>query len=144
MEDRGFDTVRAQFLEHLGRFSEAAQIYLEEGQTIKAIPLLLKDRHSPQSAERASLSLLEGLRNRLPFGSSPRAHAAKTDTVVSALCDMLNSKDLEMAKLRDDVRQEVSYPHLGFCRFAIDRVDPSCACSERLHRTRVMHQSSSD
>lgn len=110
MQDRGLDTSRAKFLEHLGRFSEAAQIYLEEGQPIKAIPLLLKDSHNADATERASLSLLEGLRRRLSFGISPRSQVARSDADLSALRGALNPKDLEMERLSDSVRYEVSCP----------------------------------
>lgn len=108
MEDRGLDTARAKFLEQVGRFTEAAQIYQDEGQTVKAISVLLKDSHKPDAAERASLSLLEGLRRRLSFGSSVRPQVLRSDAVLSALCGMLHSKDL-MGRLGDTIRNEVSH-----------------------------------
>lgn len=109
MDERGLDSARADFLERLGRFEEAAQIYLDEGQTIKAIPLLLKGN----AANRASVSLLEGLRRRLSFGLSPSSQAAKADDDLSALYRMLKSEDLEMTRLNDSVRDEVRKLLLG-------------------------------
>lgn len=107
MDERGLDSARAEFLEQLGRFSEAAQIYLDEGQTIKAIPLLLKDNGNLDATERASVSLLEGLRRRLSFGTSPSSQVARSDDVLTDLCRMLKSEDLEMTRPGDGVRDEV-------------------------------------
>ncbi|KAI0757657.1 hypothetical protein C8Q80DRAFT_1092486 [Daedaleopsis nitida] len=60
MDDYGLDASRATLLERLGRFSEAAECCLQEGERLKAIELLVRD-HSQLSTTRAAECILDGL-----------------------------------------------------------------------------------
>ncbi|TFY54263.1 hypothetical protein EVJ58_g8968 [Rhodofomes roseus] len=107
MSNRGLDIARAMLLEQLGRLSDAAQVHLEEGRTAKAISLLLKDLGSTDAAARASRCLLDGLGRRLSFGVSPASDVSKADAILQDLCGILNSPELEIAKLDDRTRDEL-------------------------------------
>ena len=72
MEDFGFETARASFLEKIGRIHEAADVYFREGQTEEAIGLLLRDKNRPDSLARAVDYLRTSLWNRFPFGIDVR------------------------------------------------------------------------
>ena len=69
MEDYEFNVAGADFLEHSGRFVEAAKLRFAEGQIVRAISLLLRDR-SPSSWIQAESYILEGLWKYFPFGTT--------------------------------------------------------------------------
>ncbi|KAJ7743864.1 hypothetical protein B0H16DRAFT_1889844 [Mycena metata] len=70
LEDRGLDVAHATLLESLGRFSDAAEIHLEEGRTLDAIRLFLRDR-SEQSMYRGVRCILQSLWQRVSFAVLP-------------------------------------------------------------------------
>ncbi|KZT68439.1 hypothetical protein DAEQUDRAFT_671296 [Daedalea quercina L-15889] len=106
MDDRGLDPARAALLEQLGRFSDAAQVHLDEGRTLEAIPLFLRDRQNPHAHERASYCLLDGLRRRLSFGINP-SQVAQLDHVLQELCHILCSQDVVTANLSAAIQDEM-------------------------------------
>lgn len=67
MSDYGFDVARVTLLEQYGRFSDAADIHLQEGRAIDAIRLFLKDTQNSKSIKRAAETVLQGLWNELSF-----------------------------------------------------------------------------
>ena len=72
MEDYGFDIARATLLESSGRLSEAAELHLAEGRSVKAIQLFMQDwdaNHEVQSRQRAEACVLHGLWQHLTFAS---------------------------------------------------------------------------
>ncbi|KAJ6578043.1 hypothetical protein B0H19DRAFT_574136 [Mycena capillaripes] len=80
LEDRGLNVERANFLESLSKFSEAAEVHLEDGRTAMAIQLFLKD----QNTIRASECVIQGLWEKLSFAVVPHTQ----DSVVSHLLDL--------------------------------------------------------
>ncbi|KAL5535095.1 hypothetical protein ACEPAF_3188 [Sanghuangporus sanghuang] len=72
LEDFGLDVARAMVLEKFGRIHEAADLLFTEGQSEKAVRLLLEDTQSHDSLRRAVDYLLTGLWNRYPFGGGVR------------------------------------------------------------------------
>ena len=63
------DVSRAALLEKLGRYHEAADCHLREGDTLEAIRLFILDRHNAESNMRAMSCLLDALWLRLGFGA---------------------------------------------------------------------------
>ncbi|KAJ6577097.1 hypothetical protein B0H10DRAFT_1963249 [Mycena sp. CBHHK59/15] len=71
LEDRGLDVAHATLLESLGRFSDAAELHLEEGRTFEAIKLFLHDQNSEDSMRRGIQCILQGLWQRISFAMMP-------------------------------------------------------------------------
>ncbi|KAJ7479993.1 hypothetical protein B0H11DRAFT_1263344 [Mycena galericulata] len=71
LEERGLDIAHATLLESLGRFSDAAEVHLEEGRTFDAIKLFLQDRDNERSMRRGIECILQGLWQRVSFAVSP-------------------------------------------------------------------------
>lgn len=107
MDDRGLDLARATLLQQLGRFAEAGEVLLNEGRTLQAIHLFLKECRSAATAERASQCLLDGLRQRLSFGISPASPAAQSDRVLLGLTQILNSPEIKAQELSSRMHDEV-------------------------------------
>ncbi|KAJ7843035.1 hypothetical protein B0H13DRAFT_2364932 [Mycena leptocephala] len=88
LEDRGLNLERANFLEWLGKFSDAAEVHLEEGRTLRAIQLFLKD----QNTARASECVLHGFWEKLSFAVVPHTQ----DSLVSHLLDLAAQIDVSL------------------------------------------------
>jgi hypothetical protein len=71
MEQYDFVTAHASFLEGKGRYAGAAELYLQEGRTLYAIELLLKDSTNRISGTKATKVLMEKLWSHLSFGVQP-------------------------------------------------------------------------
>nr|GAT46622.1 predicted protein [Mycena chlorophos] len=84
LEDRGLDDARASLLESLGRYSDAAQVHLEEGRTVEAIKLFLRDLTDDASVRRGIDCVLQGLRDRITFNVVP----SPDDEVVNMLLNL--------------------------------------------------------
>ncbi|KAI0770957.1 hypothetical protein BD413DRAFT_613484 [Trametes elegans] len=69
MDDYGLDSARALFLEQVGRYEDAAELHLSQGNTFEAIRLLTLDKENIQAVQRAMRCLLDGLWRHLPFGT---------------------------------------------------------------------------
>jgi hypothetical protein len=70
-EEYDFDVARAEILENQGRLGEAADLHAEEGRTLKAIDLYLRDESSDECLEKAQTSLLAELWKEFSFGAVP-------------------------------------------------------------------------
>ncbi|KAI0696497.1 hypothetical protein C8T65DRAFT_583394 [Cerioporus squamosus] len=68
MDDFGLDVARATLLERLGKYSEAADLLFEEGNTPEALRLLSLDHQNEQSISRAAEIILAGLWAAMSFG----------------------------------------------------------------------------
>ncbi|KAJ7877510.1 hypothetical protein B0H13DRAFT_2053786, partial [Mycena leptocephala] len=88
LEDRGLNLERANFLEWLRKFSDAAEVHLEEGRTPRAIQLFLKD----QNTARASECVLRGFWEKLSFAVMPHTQ----DSLVSHLLDLAAQIDVSL------------------------------------------------
>ncbi|KAK7064824.1 UvrD-like helicase ATP-binding domain-containing protein [Favolaschia claudopus] len=71
LEERGLDVAHATLLESLGRYSDAAEVHLEEGRTLEAIKLFLRERDSEESIRRGAECILQGLWRKISFAVSP-------------------------------------------------------------------------
>ncbi|KAH9949530.1 hypothetical protein B0H21DRAFT_881892 [Amylocystis lapponica] len=94
MDDYGFNIARISLLKKLGRYAEAAEIHLEEGRTIEAIHLFLRDKQNTQSVRRASRSLLDGMWRNLSFGVDPNSDLASSNTTLRDLRPFLDGLDI--------------------------------------------------
>ena len=79
MEDYGFDVARATLLESSGRFSEAAELHLEEGRPLQAIQLFMRDWEDSSSRQRAEECVLHGLWQHLSFAVLPKGGYERSD-----------------------------------------------------------------
>ncbi|KAJ7725516.1 hypothetical protein DFH07DRAFT_853912 [Mycena maculata] len=70
LQDRGLDIAHATLLESLGRFSDAAEVHLEEGRTFDAIKLFLQDPNET-SMRRGIQCVLQCLWQRVSFAVLP-------------------------------------------------------------------------
>ena len=103
MEDFGFETAKASFLEKIGRIHEAADVYFREGQTEEAIGLLLNDNNRQDSLARAVDYLRTSLWNQYPFGID----AQEEDEAGRAKALHLIQK-VDKTKLDEEIAAEVS------------------------------------
>ncbi|KAI9510704.1 hypothetical protein F5148DRAFT_976352 [Russula earlei] len=65
------DIAEVEILVEQGRFAEAADLHIRENRMLNAVEVLLKDKSSKESNQRASQSLLDALWNILSFGVLP-------------------------------------------------------------------------
>ncbi|KAJ7715028.1 hypothetical protein DFH07DRAFT_762888, partial [Mycena maculata] len=86
LEDRGLHAERATVLESLEKFSEAAEIHLEEGRTSEAVALFLRDH----KADRAIDCVLQGLWEIISFAVFPDIQ----DTSLSRLLSLASQAEL--------------------------------------------------
>ncbi|KAI9068145.1 hypothetical protein FKP32DRAFT_1672451 [Trametes sanguinea] len=106
MDDYGLDMARASFLERLGRYEDAAEFHLSEGDVFEAIRLLTLDRKDSRLVKKAMHCLLDGLWRHLPLGTSVTDSLLKADTTLARLLQLANTfRDLDMEM---DLRNEVS------------------------------------
>ncbi|KAI0369978.1 hypothetical protein BV20DRAFT_945276 [Pilatotrama ljubarskyi] len=105
MDDYGLDVARASLLEQLGRYADAAELHLCEGNTLEAIRLLTLDRGNSQSIKRAMQCLLDGLWRHLPCGTVVTETLFESDaTLVKLLQHAETIGDLDAdSDLRDEV-----------------------------------------
>ncbi|KAI0327262.1 hypothetical protein GY45DRAFT_1428013 [Cubamyces sp. BRFM 1775] len=85
MDDYGLGVARASYLEELGRYEDAADIYLSEGNILQAIRLLTMDRGNTKLVKKAMRCLLDGLWRHLPFGTAMNEALLKSDTTLANL-----------------------------------------------------------
>ncbi|KAJ7139425.1 hypothetical protein C8R44DRAFT_764441 [Mycena epipterygia] len=102
LEDRGLDIAHATLLESLGRFSDAAEVHLEEGRTFDAIKLFLRDPSDERLIRRGIQCVLQGLWQRISFATSPD----EEDSSVSLL--LTSATKAEASFLSDHDRNEIS------------------------------------
>ncbi|KAJ7630373.1 hypothetical protein FB45DRAFT_915319 [Roridomyces roridus] len=101
LEERGLDMAHATLLESLGRFSEAAEVHLEEGRTFDAIRLFLLNRNDEISMRRGLHCILQGLWNRVSFAVLP----PRDDSPVSTLLNFVAKADVSI--LSENDRHEI-------------------------------------
>ncbi|KAJ6573853.1 hypothetical protein DFH09DRAFT_1311930 [Mycena vulgaris] len=102
LEERGLDIAHATLLESLGRFSDAAEVHLEEGRAFDAIKLFLRDQTNEHSMRRGIHCVLQGLWERISFAALPD----ETDTSVALLLSL--AAKAEASFLSDNDRNEIS------------------------------------
>ena len=105
MDDYGLGVARASYLEELGRYEDAADIYLSEGNVLQAIHLLTMDRGNAELVKKATRCLLDGLWRHLPSGTVVNEALLKSDTTLANLLAQADSLgDLNTdADLHDEV-----------------------------------------
>ena len=86
LEDYNLDIARATLLGKQGRYSEAAEVHLSENRPLDAIRVLLKDKGSRDTIQKAAKILLGALWRRCPFAVSLKQVAADQD--VAALLNL--------------------------------------------------------
>ncbi|KAJ7671947.1 hypothetical protein B0H17DRAFT_1208872 [Mycena rosella] len=101
LEDRGLDIAHATLLESLGRFSDAAEVHLEEGRTFDAIKLFLRHQNNEHAMRRGIHCVLQGLWQRISFALS----ADEEDPSVTLLLSLAAKADISV--LSDNDRNEV-------------------------------------
>ncbi|KAJ7451097.1 hypothetical protein FB451DRAFT_1566339 [Mycena latifolia] len=102
LEERGLDIAHATLLESLGRFSDAAEVHLEEGRTFEAIELFLRDQNNEHSIHRGTRCILQGLWERISFAASPD----EKDPSVALLLSL--AAKAQASSLSDNDRNEIS------------------------------------
>ncbi|PIL29959.1 hypothetical protein GSI_07870 [Ganoderma sinense ZZ0214-1] len=106
MDDFGLDMARAQFLEEVGRYAEAADVHISEGNTLEAIRVLSLDTENKTSLERALACLLDGLWRNLSCGVPVNDETLNPSGVVGRLLQLANSFTLTDASnevLHDEI-----------------------------------------
>ncbi|TBU42438.1 hypothetical protein BD309DRAFT_866309 [Dichomitus squalens] len=93
MDDYGLDLAQAQFLEDTGRFEEAANVHLREGNTLEAIRVLSMDRSNEASLKRALDCLLDGLWRNLSCGVPVNEGTLRSNGVASKLLQYAKEMD---------------------------------------------------
>ena len=77
LEDYGLDEARAALLEELGRIAEAADIHARNGDTLKAVEMLIAPADHNTDHERLAVEfLLTGLRKRFTLEVLPTPNPA--------------------------------------------------------------------
>lgn len=109
MQEYGFHSPQAQFLESRGRLSEAAELHFTNGRTLEAISLLLADERDHSSVRRASQYILEGLWQNITLGTELQSDAALSNGVLLGLLDLSKRVDTSMLEARgqDEVRDDL-------------------------------------
>ena len=107
MEDFDLDLARAELLEAVGRFSEAAELHLEEGNIQKAIGLFLRDP-ADTSTRRAYECLLSSLWAKFSLGVKPDPE----DETLQMLLRV--SQNFDCSSFSSPIHDEVSRLHLAF------------------------------
>lgn len=105
MDDYGLDVARSQFLEEVGRYAEAADVHLNEGNVLEAIRVLSLDTQNAASLERALSCLLDGLWLNLSCGVAANEEALKPSGTIGKLLSLTNGLQLwdgANAALRDE------------------------------------------
>ena len=75
MEDYGLDEARAKLLEEMDRVPEAADIHVRNGDTLKAVKMLVESAiRNTDHARPATELLLAELRKKLTLGVSPTSN----------------------------------------------------------------------
>ncbi|KAJ6573822.1 hypothetical protein DFH09DRAFT_1361892 [Mycena vulgaris] len=97
LEDRGLNVERATLLESLQKFSDAAEIHLNEGRTSKAIALFIQDRN----IARATECILQGLWEKFSFAVVPAQ-----DTSVKHLLEL--AAQVDVSCISQSNRDEIS------------------------------------
>ena len=106
MDDYGLDVARAQFLEEVGRYAEAADVHISEGNTLEAIRVLCLDTGNQESLKRALTCILDGLWRNLSCGVPVNEETLKPSGTVGKLLRLAN--DLTLTDARDEaLRDEV-------------------------------------
>ncbi|KAF9818488.1 hypothetical protein IEO21_02726 [Rhodonia placenta] len=100
MQEYGFHSPQAQFLESRGRLSEAAELHFTNGRTLEAISLLLADERDHSSVRRASQYILEGLWQNITLGTELQSDAALSNGVLLGLLDLSKRVDTSMLEAR--------------------------------------------
>ncbi|KAJ7222598.1 hypothetical protein GGX14DRAFT_664393, partial [Mycena pura] len=100
--ERKMHKERAAVLEMLGKLSEAAEIHCQEGRTLKAIELFLRDRKT----DRASSCVIKALWERLPFAVLPDT---THDNLLGDLLKLAAQVDLSLVSQNE--RDEISMFH---------------------------------
>ena len=113
MDDYGLDAPRSTLLEQLGRFAEAADCHLADGDRLGAIQLLIRDQ-SPASTARAVECILEGLWEYLSL-CTPEEHWE--DPMIADLLGQ--SEHLDHRWIGDIPWYEVCRCHTSTAAFAL-------------------------
>ena len=71
MRDCGLDIAEVRILVEHGQYTEAADLHIRENRMLDAVEILLKDKNSKDTIQRASRSLLGAFWNILSFGVLP-------------------------------------------------------------------------
>lgn len=103
MDDFGLDVARADYLEELGRFAEAAEIHLQEGNMQKGIQMLIRDG-TDTSVCKAYERLLQSFWKMFSIAVKP----APEDEALRNLIEMSRAPGLAKAPIKDSLRHEVS------------------------------------
>ncbi|KAJ6498051.1 P-loop containing nucleoside triphosphate hydrolase protein [Mycena vitilis] len=112
LEDRGLDVAHATLLESLGRFCDAAEVHLEEGRTLEAIKLFLRDSSNKHAMRRGAQCILQSLWQRVSFAVLPHVD----DPSVSPLLALAAKADTSF--LSENERNE------AICRRDISKLQP--------------------
>ncbi|KAJ7222624.1 hypothetical protein GGX14DRAFT_558715 [Mycena pura] len=102
LEDRGLDVARVAILESLGRYSDAAEVHLEEGRIFEAIKLFLRDRNNELLMRRGIECILQGLWQRVSFAVTP----GDDDSSASVLLSLAAKADVSL--LSENYRNELT------------------------------------
>ena len=86
LENYNLDVARAALLGKQGRYWEAAEVHLSENRPLDAIRVLLKDKGSRDTIQKAAKILLGALWRRCPFAVSLKQVSADQD--VAALLNL--------------------------------------------------------
>jgi hypothetical protein len=128
MIDLDFGAAHASFLESKGRYTEAADLYLQEGRPLYAIELLLRDSSNQIALDKATKFLLQRLWRHLSFGVEPKfddSEQSRELKVLFRLLEQLNPKSLDAKDKREVrvspvmhlvLRVELSYPRLMYSK----------------------------
>ncbi|EJF58549.1 hypothetical protein DICSQDRAFT_172899 [Dichomitus squalens LYAD-421 SS1] len=122
MDDYGLDVARAQFLEDVGRYAEAADVHLSEGNTLEGIRVLTMDNNNEASMKRALDCLLDGLWRSLSYGVPVNELSLRSSGVIGKLLRYTNAlgrTDAGDELLRDEFVARASSAAAFLC---LDRV----------------------
>ncbi|RPD59349.1 hypothetical protein L226DRAFT_576154 [Lentinus tigrinus ALCF2SS1-7] len=95
MDDFGLDTARATLLEQLGKYSEAADLLFEEGNTLEALRVLALDHGNEHSVNRAVQVILAGLWDAISFGVIVSDELLKQNLSLRTLLDYAHTIGME-------------------------------------------------
>ena len=105
LDDCGLHVSQAVLLEELGQYGQLAELHLAQGHTLEAITAFVKDRDNPESAKRASKSILDGIWQVLSFGVDPDSNPVRANTTLQKLLRQLG--ELDITHLEDKMHDEV-------------------------------------
>jgi hypothetical protein len=101
VRDCDLDIAEVRILVERGQYTEAADLHIRENRMLDAVGVLLQDKNSKETIQRASESLLGAFWNTLSFGVLPLELDNESQANLKRMVRLVGQFDLSALKERD-------------------------------------------